>query len=179
MLKIIENDGYLKPHEAQLNARNQWFFDTLHYIQNRYESLTAFSLAYQFYGFNLNETTQEISFREWLPHAKSVCLIGDFNDWNQNSHPLHSIENGNWEIFLTANSIPNNSKVKLAIETSEGNWIYKIPAYIQYVVQNEDLSYDGVYLKPSQFKWEDQTFTISDNFRPIIYETHKDRQIDK
>ncbi len=172
MLKLVENDGYLQPHEHQINERHQWFLNTLHYIQEHYGSLSEFADRYRFLGFNTDEKNNTISFREWLPHAKAASLVGEFNNWDRNANPLYAIEYGNWEIILPKGSIPVNSKVKLAIQTSDGNWIYKIPAYIEYVIQNEDLSYDGIYIAPSQFQWTDTAFTLSNNFRPIIYETH-------
>ena len=28
----------------------------------------------------------------WAPNAERVSVIGDFNDWNKDSHPLKSLE---------------------------------------------------------------------------------------
>ena len=30
------------------------------------------------------------------PEAKSVLLMGDFNDWDQQSHPMHRQTDGGW-----------------------------------------------------------------------------------
>ena len=43
-----------------------------------------------------------ISFAVWAPKAKGVYLVGDFNGWNETSHPLENIDNsGIWSIFTT------------------------------------------------------------------------------
>ena len=40
-------------------------------------------------------------FAVWAPDASAVAVIGDFNDWNGDRHPLHpSGESGIWEGFL-------------------------------------------------------------------------------
>ena len=32
--------------------------------------------------------------------GESVYVVGDFNAWNQNAHPMHRNGNGNWQITL-------------------------------------------------------------------------------
>ena len=39
-------------------------------------------------------------FRVWAPNAKKVCVFGDFNGWNETSHPLESLEGGIWQGFV-------------------------------------------------------------------------------
>ena len=41
-------------------------------------------------------------FAVWAPNGKSVSVIGDFNQWNRNSHPLREREDGSgiWEGFI-------------------------------------------------------------------------------
>lgn len=29
-----------------------------------------------------------VAFRVWAPHADSVSVLGDFNDWDAKSHPM-------------------------------------------------------------------------------------------
>jgi len=41
-----------------------------------------------------------ISFRAIAPKAKSVCITGDFNDWDPTSHPLEQNEWGAWECLV-------------------------------------------------------------------------------
>ena len=51
-----------------------------------------------------------VQFGVWAPNARSVSVIGDFNGWNQETHPLHVREDGSgiWQGFipgLTAGSL--------------------------------------------------------------------------
>jgi len=39
-------------------------------------------------------------FRVWAPHAREVCLMGEFNDWNDSDHPMTLTDGGIWELFL-------------------------------------------------------------------------------
>jgi predicted carbohydrate-binding protein with CBM48 len=32
----------------------------------------------------------------WAPHAQHVSVIGSFNDWDGNKHPMHAETNGSW-----------------------------------------------------------------------------------
>src|SRR5215207_3818256 len=44
---------------------------------------------------------QGTCFSVWVPNAASVSLMGDFNGWNRDSHPLHSRgQSGIWEVFV-------------------------------------------------------------------------------
>jgi 1,4-alpha-glucan branching enzyme len=46
--------------------------------------------------------TEGTYFAVWAPNASQVFVIGDFNDWNKTSHPLHVRgSSGVWEGFLT------------------------------------------------------------------------------
>lgn len=37
------------------------------------------------------------------PHAKIVCLIGDFNDWHPHAHPMRRQADGAWRIQVPLN----------------------------------------------------------------------------
>ncbi len=39
-------------------------------------------------------------FRVWAPHAKKVCLMGEFNGWDESSLPMTLTEGGVWELFV-------------------------------------------------------------------------------
>jgi len=34
------------------------------------------------------------------PHAKSVCIVGDFNNWSIHAHPMTKLKNGDYSITL-------------------------------------------------------------------------------
>ncbi len=37
------------------------------------------------------------------PHAKSVNLVGDFNEWNPTSHPMKKMPDGAWLLSVDLN----------------------------------------------------------------------------
>ncbi|EIJ36432.1 alpha-amylase family glycosyl hydrolase [Thiothrix nivea] len=39
-------------------------------------------------------------FSVWAPNAKAVYLLGDFNDWNEESHPLERNNAGSWSVVI-------------------------------------------------------------------------------
>ena len=58
---------------------------------------------YEKLGAHLTELDGEpgVRFAVWAPNAQSVSVIGDFNGWNRNSHPMRSRgDSGIWETFI-------------------------------------------------------------------------------
>lgn len=47
-------------------------------------------------GFGRHEQEQKWTFTEWLPEARRVFLIGDFNNW-ETRHPRKPCQNGSTE----------------------------------------------------------------------------------
>jgi 1,4-alpha-glucan branching enzyme len=59
--------------------------------------------AYEKLGSHLTSVDGQpgASFSVWAPNARSVTVIGSFNDWNRDSHPLRALESsGIWEGFI-------------------------------------------------------------------------------
>ena len=56
-------------------------------------------------------------YREWAPDAKQVVLAGDFNDWNWESHPMLSLGEGKWVLFLPGeNPLWEGCEVRIRID---------------------------------------------------------------
>lgn len=49
-----------------------------------------FCSAYHDFGVHI-EKDGSIRAREWAPGAKGLYLRGDFNNWNQKSHPFKNV----------------------------------------------------------------------------------------
>ena len=49
---------------------------------------------------------RRITFRLHAPAAEHVAVVGDFNGWNQDLHPMHAKDGGMWEksVMLTPGS---------------------------------------------------------------------------
>lgn len=48
----------------------------------------------------LNKLTKKTAFTVDQPHAQSVSLAGDFNQWNTQSHPMKTDKKGMWKIEI-------------------------------------------------------------------------------
>ncbi len=62
-------------------------------------------------------------FRVWAPNAAKVAVIGDFNGWNPEAHPMHPSESGVWETTI-AGAHPGQT-YKYAIGTGGGQLLEK------------------------------------------------------
>ncbi len=59
--------------------------------------------AYRFLGAHPEKTGKGkgFRFRVWAPAAKSVSVVGDFNEWNTQANPLECVGAGGiWEGFI-------------------------------------------------------------------------------
>jgi 1,4-alpha-glucan branching enzyme len=52
-------------------------------------------LLHEILGSHLDELGA--SFRVWAPNAASVSVVGDFNEWTADAHPLDSVGTGLWQ----------------------------------------------------------------------------------
>ena len=87
------------------------------------------------YGFVPKE--DGISYTEWAPGVVSASLVGDFNDWDRESHPMVKDQWGKWHLFIPGRkTIPHGSKVKISMCKSNGERIERIPAWIHYCKQD-------------------------------------------
>ena len=55
--------------------------------------------AYNYMGAHC--TKKSVIFRVWAPHAKSVAVVGDFNNWDGSNHMMNKINaEGIWELEI-------------------------------------------------------------------------------
>lgn len=178
MPKIIDYDIWLAPYQKPLEERIRTYKHTLDTITKAYGDLMTYSNAHHFLGFNYDEKRKGWYYREWAPEAYALMLIGDFNDWNRQSHPLEKKNNGVWEIFLPdreyANRFVHEGLVKVHVRAKNGQ-LDRIPAYIKRVVQ-DPVSYDfvGQFWNPSApFQWSESACDLKAiKNAPLIYEAH-------
>lgn len=173
--KIVEKDPWLTPVTDHVINRIDRFYDRLNMIRETHNSLADFSLAYKYFGFTFNSEKNGWFYREWAPNAYALFLTGDFNNWNNSSHPLKKIENGIWEIFLDYYSYKDTfihgSKVKVWVSAANG-FLPRIPAYINRVVQDEDTKNYSGQLWFKKYNWSDKTLTFKPEQDLFIYECH-------
>ena len=124
--------------------------------------------------FGLHRTESGWVYREWAPAAEKLCLTGDFNGWNRESHPLKKKENGVWEITLPGrDALRHLSRCKVSV-TAFGRTQDRIPLYARYVCQ-DDATKDFcavVWAPETPFEWTDAGFSRDAQEPPLIYEAH-------
>lgn len=113
-------------------------------------------------------------FRVWAPNAKSVRLVGDFNDWNENALFMDRNRFGIYEAFVTG--LETYDSYKYCIETKEGTLLYKSDPY-GYHFEVRPGTASKVY-DIDGYKWNDGAYRRSISNKKVlnkpinIYEVH-------
>ena len=133
MTGVIDLDPWLEPFRDPLKSRFSKAQDWIKKINDSEGGLEKFSRGYEKFGFTF-APNGDITYREWAPNAHKATLIGEFNNWNRDSHPLKRDSYGVWEITLPAKdgvpAIPHDSKIKISMITPQGERIERIPTWI-------------------------------------------------
>ncbi|WKK75354.2 alpha-amylase family glycosyl hydrolase [Marivirga salinae] len=172
MLKIIQDDPWLAPYEPDIQSRFDYFKSELDRIQFQYGDLLKYASRHQELGFQ--KTKAGVSYKEWAPGAQALSLVGDFNNWDENAHPMQKDENGIWEVEIKKDEgLAHLSPIKVRVTSANGKHD-RIPAYIKYATQNEeDYDFTGRVWDPEKaFKWTDTKFKLAEIKNPVIYECH-------
>ncbi|MEM6264847.1 MAG: alpha-amylase family glycosyl hydrolase [Bacteroidota bacterium] len=177
-LALIQDDPWLAPYESDVQDRLDRFKDRLTEIEKASGSLEDFANVHHHFGFNRDNRKKGWWYREWAPAANAMHLIGDFNGWDREAHPLTQVQGGVWEIFLKdqkgKSAIEHESLLKVQVTAADGETMDRIPAYINRVVQDpETHDFSGQHWAPEvQFKWTDKKFRYKKGQAPFIYEAH-------
>ena len=67
--------------------------------------------------------TQGCLFRAWAPCARSVAVIGDFNNWDQTAAPMTPRPNGVWEAFIPG--LNRFDRYQFAVHSPDGGFTDK------------------------------------------------------
>ncbi len=111
--------------------------------------------SYRFFGAHPTEEkgVKGYVFRVWADNAGSVSVIGSFNGWNPDAHPLH-LENGIWEGFIP--EVKVYDKYKFHIVSKQGEIFDKADPYAFHGgtgVETESRIYD-----PNGYPWGDDAW---------------------
>jgi 1,4-alpha-glucan branching enzyme len=175
-LKLIKDDPWLEPSAQDIEDRHQRFLDRHESIKNDFESLTRFADGYHYFGINYDKKKKGWYYREWAPEAHALFLVGDFNAWQERTHPLTRNDFGIWEIFLPEqayrDTFIHGSKIKVLVDSAQGS-NYRIPAYITRAVQDEDTkNFTGQLWLSKPFDWSGDNYKMEKGRELFIYETH-------
>jgi 1,4-alpha-glucan branching enzyme len=130
-----------------------------------YEKLGAHVLTH--------EGARGIAFAVWAPNAKSVSVVGNFNEWNGTKHPMHQLgSSGVWEIFIPG--LREGELYKYEIKSGRRKFLKADPYALMMEVPPKTSS---IVFKP-KYKFRDRAWLTQRKKRqawrePLsIYEVH-------
>ncbi|GAX84832.1 hypothetical protein CEUSTIGMA_g12253.t1 [Chlamydomonas eustigma] len=152
-------DKTLWGQEAHFRYRWDLFKRIRQSIDDNEGGIQKFAQGYKYYGFNrgTHDGKAGLWYREWAPGAKALALIGEFNNWSPKAEHW-GLKNpfGVFELFLPDGAdgqpaVPHRCKIKCRLETSDGAWIERIPAWVKWATQEwNEIQFNGVYWDPPQ-----------------------------
>eukprot|EP00917_Polyrhabdina_sp_WS-2016_P022588 GHVP01048996.1.p1 GENE.GHVP01048996.1~~GHVP01048996.1.p1 ORF type:complete len:1408 (+),score=232.72 GHVP01048996.1:40-4263(+) len=171
--ELTEHSEYLKNRHSQYKELRNLLCE----FHKTSKNLDHFVSSYQHFGLQ-KKSNGGFFCREWIPGARQVYVMGEFNEWARDTHALKQEEKDEfgadiWYLDIKE-AIPHQSKYRLHIEDQEGNWIDRVSPYARYVVPTEMNVYDGVAWFPNQedvYKFE-HTFVKTPQTSRRIYEAH-------
>ena len=117
MYRILELNPQLQSFAGDIDLRMFLYRATKARILTGDQTLNDFANAHNYYG--IHHVPGGWVYREWAPNAYQLYLEGEFNNWNQTSHPLTRLSDGNWEIFLEGDdALWDGCKVKTVVDAN-------------------------------------------------------------
>jgi len=128
--------------------------------------------AYEFMG--CHKAKKGYTFRVWAPNAKSVRVVGDFNNWDTSSPIMERTNSGIWEITVNDAKIYDN--YKYYIETADGRFIHKSDPYAFHACTRPENA-SKIY-NIDEYNWTDSIYLEKRGQKSVfespvnIYEVH-------
>jgi len=134
--------------------------------------------AYRLLGAHplVQDGVSGVRFAVWAPHAKSVSVVGDFNDWDVQRNPMEKVSDGEiWTAFLPA--CKHGDIYKYAIEPKGGgSRILKADPYGFFAEKKPQTA--SMICDISGYAWQDEAWQIEKKQKAsygkpmLIYEVH-------
>lgn len=171
-LAIYKNDPWLEPYAPAINGRHEDVIRKKAELTQAGGTLTDFANAHKYFGLHRVSPRGGWVFREWAPNATSICLVGDFSNWEElPEYSLAPVGNGVWEIKLPAKALKHGQLYKMRVHWPGGEGD-RIPAYANRVVQDDQTKiFSAQVWAPAAFKWKVEAF-VPDTRPLLIYECH-------
>lgn len=113
------------------------------------------------------------TFRVWAPNAKSVQVIGVFNNWEEGNY-MHRLQSGLWELYIP--HVEDYYEYKYLVEHHDGNKVAKADPFAFWSEVRPHTA-SRVY-NLEGYDWQDQAWTTErgqKNFQQepmLVYELH-------
>ena len=102
-----------------------------------------------------HDGTSGVHFAVWAPNARSIDVVGDFNQWNGRAHPLRQLQlSGYWEAFVPG--LERGAAYKFEIVGADGLRVLKSDPcgrYFEVPPKTASIVWDS-----SGFDWQDQAW---------------------
>lgn len=182
-LKLIKGaldlDPWLEPYSNALISRQLQFRKWMEQLQEAEGSLSQFASSYEKYGVHANKTTKEVNVTIYVPDVESVSIVGEFNDWNTESHNLNKVNDfGLWTLSIPPvdgyYAIKHDSTYKFSMVLPSGERIFRLDPWVLRATPNKETNlYEGRFWNPDQqYKFKNARPTITDKDGLKIYEAH-------
>ncbi|VDM06929.1 unnamed protein product [Wuchereria bancrofti] len=137
---LLKLDGYLWNYQTEICRRYGVFLDYSKRIEEC-GGWETFTTAYREYGVVVIRDNS-VRCLEWAPGAEALSLVGDFNNWNTESHPYKKLEYGKWELIIPADKdgncpIKHGSIIKVAVKKN-GVFRFKLSPWAHYVTRPKE-----------------------------------------
>ena len=117
---------------------------------------------------------QGYQFALWAPHARSVSVVGDFNNWDRTRDPMEKVDDEIWVKFIPA--IKQYDAYKFSVEQCDGKIVNKIDPYA-FHFETPPATASKIY-DIEEYRWKDNKWmTDREHYNPYaspmnIYELH-------
>ena len=125
-------------------------------------------------GARVRPEADGTSFAVWAPNARGVRVIGDFNHWDGQAHPMRSLGgSGVWELLIPG--VGEGTKYKYDICGPDGSWHRKADPMARLA---EHPPATASVVTQSRYEWGDQDWLTARAGRDLltrpmsIYEVH-------
>lgn len=192
---LLDADPWLKPHANALKAR-QMYFESISASLAPWGGTDGLSRSHHYFGFHRGVQAGKagVWFREWAPGAQSLWLIGDFNDWDREAHPLnrdtppvsldaatlrhaatHTLPGtGVWSRFFPDEQfgarLTHGSRIKVCVQSAALGKVDRLPTYVRRAVQEANGDFNGQYWAPPAYEFRHPTPSRQQGLK--IYEAH-------
>ncbi len=124
--------------------------------------------AYEYMGAHKVQGQDNLfSFRVWAPHAKSVSVIGDFNEWDEARGEMTLINDaGMWECYIPGVKVYDN--YKFLVTAADGKKTAKADPYAFHSETRPQTA--SKYYELSGYKWKDSKW-IKEAKKKNVYES--------
>ena len=158
--------GYYDPYQFGEYTLSQTDIDPL----KLYHHLGALKIRH---SLGKGKSIVGILFKVYAPHARSVSVVGDFNQWDGRCHPMASADDGIWRLFVPG--VEQGALYKFEIHDQNGLCLpLKADPFGRRAEQWPGLA--SVVETQSRFGWSDGQWLAqreSNHQKPLsIYEVH-------